>query len=204
MRGRGCLGGLSRASVPRFFVFRFPFGEQRATENEQRHRSLVQARPACYRRRVKGEKDGNRDIAVNRRARHEYHIEETFEAGIALLGSEVKALRQGKANLKDSYGRLEGDEVWLWNAHISPYGPASQFGHEPTRTRKLLLHRAEIGRLTGKVKERGLTLIPLRLYFKNGRAKIELALARGKKQHDKREAIKEREMRREMDRAMRR
>jgi SsrA-binding protein len=153
---------------------------------------------------VKNEKGRDRDIAVNRRARYEYHIEETFEAGIALLGSEVKALRQGKANLKDSYGRMEGEEVWLWNAHISPYGPASQFGHEPTRSRKLLLHRAEIARLTGKVKERGLTLIPLRLYFKNGRAKVELALARGKKQHDKREAIKEREMRREMDRAMRR
>ena len=146
----------------------------------------------------------NRDIAVNRRARHEFHIEETFEAGIVLLGSEVKALREGKANLKDSYGRLEGEEVFLWNAHISPYGPASQFGHEPTRARKLLLHRQEIARLQGKVKERGLTLIPLRLYFKNGRAKVELALARGKKQHDKRESIKEREMRREIDRAMRR
>lgn len=146
----------------------------------------------------------NRDIAVNRRARHEFHIEETFEAGIVLQGSEVKALREGKANLKDSYGRLEGEEVFLWNAHISPYGPASQFGHEPTRARKLLLHRQEIARLQGKVKERGLTLIPLRLYFKNGRAKVELALARGKKQHDKRESIKEREMRREIDRAMRR
>jgi SsrA-binding protein len=155
-------------------------------------------------RPVKSENPRDRDIAVNRRARHEYHIEETFEAGIVLLGSEVKALRDGKANLKDSYGRLEGDQVYLWNAHISPYGPASQFGHEPTRTRKLLLHREEIERLSGKVKERGLTLIPLRLYFKNGRAKIELALARGKKHHDKRESIKEREVRREMDRAMRR
>lgn len=146
----------------------------------------------------------DRDIAVNRRARHEFHIEETFEAGLVLLGSEIKALRAGKASLRDSYGRIEGDEVWLWNAHISPYAPASQFGHEPTRARKLLLHRAEIARLTGKVKERGLTLVPLRLYFKNGRAKVELALARGKKQHDKRAAIKEREVRREMDRAMRR
>lgn len=145
----------------------------------------------------------NRDIAVNRRARHDFHIEETIEAGIALLGSEVKALREGKANLKDSYGRFDGDQVFLWNAHISPYGPASQFGHEPTRIRKLLLHRAEIARLHGKVKERGLTLIPLRLYFKHGRAKLELALARGKKQHDKRDSIKEREVRREMDRARR-
>jgi SsrA-binding protein len=151
---------------------------------------------------VKTDKSRDRDIAVNRRARYEFLIEETFEAGIALLGSEVKALREGKANLKDSYGRIDGDEVWLWNAHISPYGPASQFGHEPTRTRKLLLHREEIARLTGKVKERGLTLIPLRLYFKSGRAKLELALARGKKQHDKRDSIREREVRREMDRAM--
>lgn len=153
---------------------------------------------------MKSEKGRDRDIAVNRRARHEYHIEETFEAGIALLGSEVKALRQGKANLKDSYGRLEGNEVWLWNAHISPYGPASQFGHEPTRPRQLLLHRGEISRLHGQVKERRLTHTPLRLYFKNGRAKVELGLAGGKKQHDKREAIKEREVRREMDRAIRR
>jgi len=153
---------------------------------------------------VKSEQPRNRDIAVNRRARHEFLIEETLEAGIVLVGSEIKALREGKANLKDSYGRIEGDEVWLWNAHISPYAPASQFGHEPTRTRKLLLHREEIARLTGKVKERGLTLVPLRLYFKNGRAKVELALARGKKQHDKRDAIREREVRREMDRAMKR
>jgi SsrA-binding protein len=142
------------------------------------------------------------DIAVNRRARHDYDVEETFEAGLVLTGSEVKALRAGKANLKDSYGRIERDEVWLWNAHISPYGPASQFGHEPTRTRKLLLHRDEIQRLTGKVKERGLTLVPLRLYFKNGRAKVQIALARGKKLHDKRAAIREREVQREMDRAL--
>jgi SsrA-binding protein len=149
------------------------------------------------------DKRNDRDITVNRKARHDYLIEETMEAGLVLAGSEVKALREGKVNLKDSYGRLENGEVFLWNAHISPYGPASQFGHEPTRTRKLLLHREQIRRLTGKVKERGLTLIPLRLYFKNGRAKVELALARGKKRHDKREAIREREVRREMDRAAR-
>ena len=148
------------------------------------------------------DKNRDRDIAVNRRARYEYLIEETVEAGIALMGSEVKALREGKANLKDSYGRIENGEVWLWNAHISPYGPASQFGHEPTRTRKLLLHREEIERLGGKVKERGLTLIPLRLYFKNGRAKVELGLARGKKVHDKRDSIRDREQRREIDRAL--
>jgi SsrA-binding protein len=147
------------------------------------------------------DKSKDRDIAVNRRARHDYSIEETFEAGIALTGSEVKSLRAGKANLKDSYGRVQNNEVWLWNAHISPYGPASQFGHEPTRTRKLLLHRHEIARLHGRIKERGLTLIPLRLYFKNGRAKVELALARGKKQYDKRASIRDRELRREADRA---
>lgn len=148
------------------------------------------------------DKNRDRDIAVNRRARHEFLIEETVEAGLALTGSEVKALREGKANLKDSHARIENGEVWLWNAHISPYGPASQFGHEPTRTRKLLLHRAEIERLHGKVKERGFTLVPLRLYFKKGCAKVELALARGKKQHDKREAIRDREQRREIDRAL--
>ena len=146
-------------------------------------------------------KSAPRDIAVNRRARHDFIIEETYEAGIVLTGSEVKSLRAGKANLKDSYGRVTKDEAWLLNAHISPYGPASQFGHEPTRTRKLLLHRREIERLMGKVKERGLTLIPLRLYFKNGRVKVEIGLARGKKLYDKRAAIREREVKREVERA---
>jgi SsrA-binding protein len=145
-----------------------------------------------------------RDITVNRRARHDFHIEETFEAGLALTGSEVKSLRAGKAQLKDSYGRIVRGEVWLFNAHISPYAAAAQFGHEPTRARKLLLHRRQIAHLIGKVKERGLTLVPLRLYFKDGRAKVELALARGKKLYDKREATKEREAKREMDRALKR
>jgi SsrA-binding protein len=151
---------------------------------------------------VKKDSPRDRDIAVNRRARHEYHVEEAIEAGIVLTGSEVKALREGKVNLKDSHARIERGEVWLWNVHVSPYGPASQFGHDPTRTRKLLLHANEIERLQGKVKERGLTLVPLRMYFKDGRAKVELALVRGKKQHDKREAIREREVRREVDRAL--
>jgi len=150
---------------------------------------------------VADSKSAPRDIAVNRRARHDFIIEETYEAGIVLTGSEVKSLRAGKANLKDSYGRVTKDEAWLLNAHISPYGPASQFGHEPTRTRKLLLHRREIERLMGKVKERGLTLIPLRLYFKNGRVKVEIGLARGKKLYDKRAAIREREVKREVERA---
>ena len=140
-------------------------------------------------------------ITVNRRARHNFHIEETFEAGLVLTGSEVKSLRAGKAQLKDSYGRIERGEAWLLNAHISEYGPAAQFGHDPTRRRKLLLHGREIARLTGKTKERGLTLVPLRLYFKSGRAKVELGLGRGKRLYDKREATKEREIRRELDRA---
>jgi len=146
--------------------------------------------------------EGEKIIAVNRRARHDYFIEETCEAGLVLTGSEVKSLRAGKANLKDSHARIERGEAWLANAHISEYGPSAQFGHEPTRKRKLLLHAREIERLAGKIKEKGLTLIPLRLYFKHGRAKVELGLARGKKLYDKRASIKERETKREVDRAM--
>ena len=142
-------------------------------------------------------------VAQNKKAFHDYFVEETFEAGMVLTGTEVKSLRDGKANLKDSYGRIDRGEVWLFNAHISPYGPASKFGHEPTRSRKLLLHRREIERLHSKVKERGFTLVPLRLYFKGGRAKVELGLARGKKLYDKRHAIRDREVKREMDRATR-
>lgn len=147
---------------------------------------------------------GEAVITVNRRARHDFEIGEKFEAGLVLVGSEVKSLREGKANLKDSFARLQNGEVWLHNAHISPYDPASQFGHDPVRARKLLLNRKEIDKLDGKVKERGLTLIPLRLYFKKGRAKVEIALARGKKRHDKRASIREREVAREMDRATKR
>ena len=145
-----------------------------------------------------------RDIAINRRARHDYFIEETIEAGLVLTGSEVKSLRAGKAQLKDSYARIERGEAWLFNSHVSEYAPSAQFGHEPTRRRKLLLHAREIARLIGKTKESGLTVVPLRLYFKHGRAKVELGLARGKKLYDKRATIKEREVRREVDRAMKR
>ena len=148
------------------------------------------------------EAPGEKNITVNRKARHDYAIEETFEAGLMLTGSEVKSLRAGKAQLKDSYGRIKNNELWLFNAHISEYAPSAQFGHEPTASRKLLMHRREIDRLIGKLREKGLTLIPLRLYFKNGRAKVELGLGRGKKQYDKRESIKERETKREVDRAM--
>jgi SsrA-binding protein len=148
------------------------------------------------------DKARDRDITVNRRAFHEYHIDERVEAGLALVGSEVKSLRDGRVNLKDAYARFLGDELYLIGVHISAYGPASQFGHDPERNRKLLLHRREIDKLRGKIKERGLTLIPLRLYWVRGRAKAELGLGRGKKLHDKREAIRERTEKREVDRAM--
>ena len=144
----------------------------------------------------------NAPIAENRKARHDFEILDTFEAGLVLTGSEVKSLRAGRANLKDSFARIERGEMFLWNAHISTYDAAGGFGHEPERMRKLLLHRAEIDKLTGRVQERGLTLVPLRLYFKNGRAKVALGLARGRKAYDKREAIKKREMDRETDRAV--
>lgn len=141
-------------------------------------------------------------VCVNRQARHNYFIDETYEAGLVLLGSEVKSLRDGKANLVDSYAQIRHGEAFLINAHISPYAGANQFNHEPTRTRKLLLHGREIERLTGKTKERGLTLIPLKLYFKGGRAKIELGLARGKKLYDKRETLRRKVAEREVERSL--
>ena len=141
-------------------------------------------------------------ICVNRQARHNYFIDETYEAGIVLVGSEVKALRDGKANLVDSYAQIRHGEAFLINTHISPYAGANQFNHEPTRTRKLLLHAREIERLTGKTKERGLTLIPLKLYFKAGRAKVELGLARGKKLYDKRESLRRKVAQREVERSL--
>ncbi len=141
-------------------------------------------------------------VCVNRRARHDYFIEETYEAGLVLWGSEVKSLRDGKANLGDSYARILKGEAFLLNAHISPYSAAHQFNHDPTRTRKLLLHKQEIRRLTGKVNVRGLTLVPLKLYFKNGKAKVELGLARGKKLYDKRETLRRKVAQREVERSL--
>lgn len=146
--------------------------------------------------------DGEKIICVNRQARHNYFIDETYEAGLVLVGSEVKSLRDGKANLVDSYAQIRKGEAFLLNAHISPYDASSQFNHEPTRQRKLLLHQKEIERLTGKTKERGLTLIPLKIYFKNGRAKVELGLARGKKLYDKRETLKRKMAQREVERSI--
>ena len=146
---------------------------------------------------------GDRLVTENRKARHDYDILETFEAGLVLTGSEVKSLRAGRVNLKDSFARVDRGEAFLVNAHVSPYAAASRFGHEPERARKLLLHRAEIDKLTGRIQERGLTLVPLKIYFKNGRAKVLLGVGRGRRVYDKREAIKRREMERETDRAVR-
>jgi SsrA-binding protein len=144
------------------------------------------------------------DVATNRQARHRYTLLESWEAGVALTGTEVKSLREGKAQIKDGYASVRDGEVWLHNVHIPPYAPASRENHEPERSRKLLLHRREIDRLVGKTREKGLTIVPTRLYFSDGRAKVEIALARGKDVGDKRHAIKERELKREMDRAVRR
>src|SRR5437899_7443150 len=144
---------------------------------------------------------GDRPIASNRRARHEYEILETVEAGLVLRGTEVKSLRAGLVNFKDSYASVRNGEGWLLGCHISPYSHGTDANHEPERDRKLLLHKREISRLSGKISERGLTIVPLRLYFKAGRAKVELGLVRGKKLHDKRSALREREVRREMEKS---
>jgi len=141
-------------------------------------------------------------VTENRKARHEYHIMETFEAGIALFGTEVKSLRAGKANLQDSYARVENAELMLYNMHISPYEQGNQFNHEPKRTRRLLMHKFEIVRLLGKTREKGLALIPLKVYFKNGLAKVEIALAKGKKLYDRRDDIAAKDAQRDIDRAM--
>jgi SsrA-binding protein len=141
-------------------------------------------------------------IATNRKARHDYHIETTFEAGMVLTGSEIKSIRAGQVNLKDGFATIRNGEVWLVNTHIAPYHQASYTNHEARRERKLLMHRYEINRLSGKLQEKGLTLIPLQLYLKNSRAKVELGLARGKKLHDKRESLREREDRRQIERAL--
>jgi len=144
------------------------------------------------------------DVAVNRQARHRYNLLDKWEAGLVLTGTEVKSLRGGNVQLKDGYASVRDGEVWLHNVHIAPYAPATRENHEPERSRKLLLHRREIERLIGKTKERGLTLVPTRLYFKGPHAKVEIALARGKDVGDKRRSIKERELKREMERSFRR
>jgi SsrA-binding protein len=136
-------------------------------------------------------------IADNRKARHDYHVLDEWEAGVALLGTEVKAIREGRVNLRDSFARLDKGEIWLTNVHISPYSHTGYAHHDERRQRKLLLHRHEILKLSGRVNEKGLTLVPLRMYFKNGRVKVALALVKGKQAHDKRETIRKREVDRE-------
>jgi len=146
---------------------------------------------------------GRKMIAQNRKARHDFHVEDVYEAGIVLTGTEVKSLRAGRASLVDGYAVIKDGEAWLMGVHIPEYTEGTWTNHEPRRPRKLLLHRLEIQRLIGKTKESGLTLVPLALYFKDGKAKIEIALARGERQHDKRQALAERQASREMARALR-
>jgi SsrA-binding protein len=145
---------------------------------------------------------GRKVIAQNKKARHDYHLDEFYEAGLVLTGTEVKSLRAGRASLVDAYARIKDGEMWLEGAHIPEYDQGSWTNHEPRRPRKLLLHREEIAKLIGKTKESGLTLIPLSMYFKDGKAKVEIALARGKKSYDKRQALAARDAAREIDRAV--
>ena len=150
------------------------------------------------------EREKEKDVAVNRRAYHDYFIDEKYEAGVMLTGTEIKSVRNGRANLRDGFVRIDSNEAWLENVHISPYAQGNVMNQEPVRPRKLLLHRKEISSLIGKVKQKGYTLIPLRVYLTRNRAKVEIGLARGKRQYDKREAIAARDAKREIERAMRR
>jgi SsrA-binding protein len=156
------------------------------------------------RQRTQKQRSSGGAVISNRKARHEYHILETFEAGIALLGTEVKSLRKGEANLQDSYAQVKNGELWLMNMHISPYEKGNINNHEPKRARRLLMQKKQIRKLVGSVREKGLALIPLSVYFNGPYAKVELALAQGKKQYDKREAIAKRDAKRDMDRRLKR
>jgi SsrA-binding protein len=142
-------------------------------------------------------------VAVNRRATHDYFIDDRFEAGLVLTGTEIKSIREGRVNLREGYARITGNEAWLTNVHIARYEQGNRYNHEPLRDRKLLLHRDEIAELVGRVRQRGYTIIPLQLYLKHGRAKVELGLARGKREFDKRESIAKREAQREIERGLR-
>jgi SsrA-binding protein len=146
--------------------------------------------------------DNTKVLATNRKAYHDYHIEETYETGIALTGTEIKSVRAGSVNLRDAYAQVKNGELWLMNVHIAPYEPASRQNVDPYRDRKLLMHRKEILRLFGRVQEKGFTLVPLRMYLKKNRTKLEIGLARGKRQYDKREAISKRDAAREIERAV--
>ena len=147
--------------------------------------------------------EGIKVVAENRKAFHDYHIEDRVEAGIILTGTEIKSIRNGRVNLKDSYARLDNGEVWVHQMHISPYEQGNRYNHDPLRPRKLLLHRAEINKLIGKIQQQGLTLIPIKMYLKKGMAKVELAVGQGKKNYDKRQALAEREGKRDIERALR-
>ena len=147
--------------------------------------------------------EGIKVVAENRKAFHDYYIQERFETGIILTGTEIKSIRKGRVNLKDSYARVNNGEVWLCQMHISPYEQGNRFNHDPLRLRKLLLHRTEINKLAGKVQLQGLTLIPLKIYLKRGMAKVELAVCQGKKNYDKRQALAEKDSRREIERTLR-
>ncbi len=146
---------------------------------------------------------GIKVIATNRKAARDFHLEDRHEAGLVLTGTEIKSIRAGRVNLSEGYVQPRDGELWLINTHIAPYDPAGRYGHEPRRSRKLLLHRREIDRLISRVYERGYTIVPVRLYLKNGRAKVEIALARGKRKYDKRQAIAKRDAQRDVERAMR-
>ena len=145
---------------------------------------------------------GRKVVTSNRKARHDYHIEDTFEAGISLMGTEVKALRAGRCSLVDGFAQFTGDELWLEGVHIPEYSQGTWTNHAPRRRRKLLLHREELTKIESKIREKGRTIVPLAVYFKDGRAKVEIALATGKRQYDKRQALRERQDKREADRAM--
>ena len=163
------------------------------------------AKDKCYPRRDMGNQEKIKIISDNRQARYLYEILETYEAGIQLTGTEVKSIRAGRVNLRDGYALIRNGEAWLLNVHISPYqGSGQYFNHEPRRTRKLLLHRKEINKLIGQVEQKGLTLVPLKMYFKDSWVKVSVGLAKGKKLHDKRETLKRRQDQREMARAMKR
>lgn len=147
-------------------------------------------------------RSGDRTVVSNRKARHEYHVLDTWETGIVLQGTEVKSLREGKANLQDAFARIDRGEMWLYNVHISPYEQGNRFNHDPLRPRKLLLHRSELRKLVGQVEQKGLTLVPLDIHFTRGLAKVNLALVRGKQLHDKRDALRERAEQRDMERGL--
>ncbi len=145
--------------------------------------------------------DNNKNITVNRKAYHDYFVEESIEAGLVLTGTEIKSIREGRVNISDAYAKAEGSELWLFNSHIAPYAAGNRYNHEPTRPRKLLLHRREIAGFSSDAARKGLTLVPLKMYLKNGRAKIELGLVKGKKLYDKRRSIADRESDRHIEQA---